>query len=471
MKKSGSVVLLVLVFGGIFFAVLAALSGFVLTENRAQDVTRERAEAFTIAEAGLQYYRWFLSHFAGNTQNGTGHNGPFTIPYADPEGGTAGSYTLSIVGNSACGVIQSIDVTSKGVPTDAPSVSNTLWARYAPPSVAAYSYIIAASVWAGPDRIINGPYHSNGGVRMDGTANAPVTSSLSSWDCTTNFGCNPAQHSAPGVVGSGGNQNLWSYPTPQVDFSSIDFTLLKTTAQTSGKYFARVSSGTGASANIGWHIVFNSNGTYTVKQVTSVTGNTVTPINSTDSTTDYSVIAGEGSANTYTLPSSCGLIFVEDNVWLEGTIPQKVTVVAGDDDQNIQDNAYLRGNLQYAAHDGSDGLTVIARHDVLISGDSPQTMTLNGIFIADNGAFGRNLFLNGSKCNSSYEPRTQLNILGTTVSSLRTGTQWSPISCGSGTAAGYLGRIDSFDRQNVVNPPPFTPITSTQWQFVSWQQK
>jgi hypothetical protein len=100
------------------------------------------------------------------------------------------------------------------------------------------------SVWAGDDRVINGPYHSNGGVRMDGTANAPVTSSLSSWLCTDDFGCSHNQ-TKDGVFGSGPNQDLWSYPTPQVDFSGIvaDFSALKTKAQASGLYFTRYSSG------------------------------------------------------------------------------------------------------------------------------------------------------------------------------------------------------------------------------------
>ena len=98
--------LLVIVFGGIFLAMLTAFSSFVLVENRAQDISRSRAEAFGIAEAGLDYYRWFLSHFPGDMTNGTGQSGPYTIPYSDPEGGITGTYTLSIVGNNSCGTIQ-----------------------------------------------------------------------------------------------------------------------------------------------------------------------------------------------------------------------------------------------------------------------------------------------------------------------------------------------------------------------------
>lgn len=468
-KHHGSITLLVLVFGGVFFTILMALSGFVLVQNHTQELTREKAEAFDIAEAGLDYYRWFLSHFPGNTTNGTGHAGPYVTTYLDPEGGTAGTYSLSVAGNSSCGVVQSIDVTSTGVPNDAAGISSILVARYAAPSVAAYSYIINSSVWAGDDRIINGPYHSNGGVRMDGTPNAPVSSSLSTWDCTSSFGCSPRQSSAHGVVGSGGNQNLWDYPTPQVDFTAIatNFTTLKTKAQASGLYLARysTSSGHNPNPNIGYHLIFNANGTVTVKKVTSVSTLDVQPINTTDGSSDYTLINNETNYQTLTLPSQCGLIFVEDNTWIEGVIPSKVTLVVADvADQGIYPDVVLHGNITYASNDGTDGFTVIGAHNILIAPDSPTNMTLNGIFVAQSGAFGRNLY----DCPGSYEPKGTLTILGTTVSNLRTGTKWMN-GC-YGDDAGYQTRVDAFDRQNSTNPPPFTPTTSTQWQFVDWRQ-
>jgi hypothetical protein len=475
----GSVMLLVVIFGGIFFTMLTAFASYVLVENRAQDIARSRAEAFNIAEAGLDYYRWFLSHFPGDITNGTGHDGPYVVPYSDPESGVAGTYTLTIASNNSCGSVQSIEVTSKGTPSGAPNISSTLAARYAAPSVAAYSYIVGSSVWAGSDRIINGPYHSNGGVRMDGTANAPVSSSLSTWNCTSSFGCSPDQPSAPGVVGTGGNQNLWEYPIPQMDFSGIaaNFSALKSAASANGIYLPQYSSGNvqGAAYKKGYHLIFNSNGTVTVKRVTSINKLTnVYPIDYSSSyTDDYTVINNETSYNTYTIPSGCGLIFVEDNTWIEGVVPSKVTVVAaGVVDSSFKPDIILRGNITYGSADGTSGLTVISSHNILISGDSPQNMTLNGIFVAQSGAFGRNFYRYalGGGCNGTYEPRGTLTILGTTVSNLRTGTAWTN-GCGTGVSAGYQTRIDSFDRQNATSPPPFTPMISTQWKFVDWQQK
>jgi hypothetical protein len=481
--------LLAIVFGAIFLTILGALSGMVIIENSQQNRTAGNYKAEGIAEAGLEYYRWHLAHFPTDLENGTGQPGPYTVTYYDPETGQSiGTYTLSIAGNSSCGQISSVDITSKGVTSDGSNGTATLFARYAKPTVALYSYILNSSVWAGSDRIINGPYHSNGGIRMDGTANAPVTSSLSSWLCTTSFGCDggsgdpPPNTTEPGVFGAGPNQSLWSYPTPQVDFTAIatDFSSLKATAQASGLYFPRYSSGTtGNNAGRGYHLIFNSNGTVTVRKVSTETNVPSIPVDNQTVTTpqpDYTLISAETNLGTYTIPANCGLIYVEDNTWIEGTIPSEVTVVAANTvTAGITPNIMLPNSITYSNPSGVSGLTAISANDVLITPDSPQNMTLDGIFIAQAGAFGRNYYGEDPTgryytCPNAYEPRGTLTIHGTTVSNDRTGTKWIN-GCPNGAAAGYQTRIDAFDRQLSTNPPPFTPTISTIGQFVNWFQE
>lgn len=469
--------LLGLVFGAIFFGLLSALTSFVLLQNRLQDQKDAQGRAFAIAEGGLEYYRWFLAHYPGNTENGTGSNGPFTIPYYDPEGTQLGSFELTLNANSACGETTSIDIVSKGWTLDMPLVTKTVSARYAQPSVGMYSYVLNDSVWAGDDRVILGPYHSNGGIRMDGTANSSVTSSVATWRCDSSYGCSPTQNSAPGVLGDGPNQSLWSYPVPQVDFAAIaaDFSSLKTTAQSEGLYYPRYSTTNNPNAAAYWHgyhLTFNANDTVTVRRVTSTTQLEVIPVNPAETLdTDRALISNETLYETRSIPSSCGLIFVEDNVWVDGTIPSKVTLVAANTSSSLSPNAYLRNNVVYENTDGSSGLTLIAENNVLVAPNAPSTMTLNGIFIAQNGAFGRNLYLNSSRsaCHSSYEPKTALTILGTTVSNKRTGTKWTGVSC-SGGYAGFGTRTDSYDEQMAIDPPPFTPIVSTDYELMDWRE-
>ncbi len=463
--------LLALIFGAVFLTVFGGLSFYVLSGNKLQTHNSASVKAFALAEAGLEYYRWHLAHYPNDMQNGTGVAGPYTLNYSDPEAGVTGTYTLTIDGNESCGQLTSVDIESVGRSSDAPTVSRTLSARYARPSVGTFSYILNDSVWAGDDRVILGPYHSNGGVRMDGTANSGVSSSLSTWNCTSSYGCSPTQSSAPGVVGSGPNQSLWEYPVPQVDFGAIaaDFGTLKTLAQSEGLYYARYSSGTNQNTNNYWRgyrLTFNANGTVTVRRVNTLTNLGVTPVNTADDTDDWALIANDSAYETRAIPSDCGLIFVEDNVWIEGTIPSKITVVAANVvNAGVEPNAYILNNVQYQATDGTDGLTLMAERNVLISPSAPNSLTLNGIFIAQNGAFGMNAY---DSCTYADKTGT-LTILGTTVSNKRTGTQWTSF-CG-GYHKGYQNRIDSYDRYVATDPPPFTPVVSQDYQFVDWREE
>jgi len=468
--------LLGIVFSAVFLTILGGLSSFILTENRLQDLKRAQSEALAVAEGGLEYYRWYLAHNPGDLTHGTGEAGPYDIEIPDPEGGIAGTASLSIGGNVSCGITTSIDIASTGTSARDASASRTVVGRYALPTVAQFSYVLNSSVWAGGDRIINGPYHSNGGVRMDGTANAPVTSSQATWNCTTGFGCNPGQPTAPGVVGNGPNQDLWNYPVPQVNFEAIaaDFSDLQTLAETEGIFLGRYSSGNGGVAyHKGYHLIFNGDGTVTVQRVTNEYVMQSVPISNPSAglVDDYTRIRNESAYDTYQIPADCPLIFVEDHTWIEGSVNGKVVVVAADvDHTGVAPYVIVPNNITYTAYDGSAGLTVIAEDDVLIGPTSPQDMTLNGIFIAQGGAFGRNLYT----CSyPSYDDKGTLTILGTTVSNLRTGTKWtySGYGCGSNRTSGYQTRIDAFDRRLVSDPPPFTPAVSPGYEFVEWREE
>jgi hypothetical protein len=273
------------------------------------------------------------------------------------------------------------------------------------------------------------------------------------------------------VWGAGPNQTLWSYPKPQVDFSAItaDFSSLKTTAQAQGIYFARYSNGNGGvSFYKGYHLKFKSDGTVDVYRVGSEYNNTIyAAADGSSDTSDYTQIKNETLYGNYAIPAGCRLIYVEDHVWVDGVVANKVTVVSADiAHSGVDTNVMLPGNLTYATNDGKAGITVIAEKNVLITPDSPTNMTLNGIFIAQSGAFGRNLY----DCPSSFEPKGTLTMYGTTVSNKRTGTKWMN-GCGNGSDAGYQSRTDTYDRKLSTDPPPFTPYTSSDYSFIDWRQK
>lgn len=495
--QSGITTLLVIAFMGIFLLIMGTITSFAFEESKYGRALLGREQALHVAESGLEYYRWFLAHSPGNLTNGTGAAGPYSYEVDDPEtSASIGTASVSVAASTQCGQIQYIDLTSTGRATANPGFPRTLFARYMRKSVANYSYLLNSNVWAGPDRTITGPYFSNGGIRMDGTNNSDVLSPVTSWSCDSNYGCSPTQSSANGVVGSGSGSILWQWGSnvSSIDFSGMQANMsnLKTYAQNNGGlYFAPLA---GTATSRGYHLIFNSNGTVTVKQVTSTTAVPSYSADLTDSNrvsdtnawnygwtqTEYSIINTESSGTTYTIPASCSLIFVEDHAWIEGVVKGKVTVAVGtpSDGTATMPSVYLPNNISYATNDGTSGLTVIAEGNVLIPLNSPDTMSLHGIFVAQGGHYGRNYYTSNaayayygyavSSGYNSYVLRSQLTTQGTVVSNYRTGTSW--VSSGV-TTSGYQNRIDAYDQLQATDPPPFTPASTVDYNFAVWKEQ
>lgn len=473
--SKGSVVITTLVFATIFVMLVSGLTGYVVVQKKATQATELKEKALQIAEAGLDYYKWRLAHDPTDMQDGTGAMGPYVHDFADPEGGIVGQFSLDISGTSTCNTLSYVDITSTGYTTEEPNLSRVVYGRYARPSVAEYAYLINSSVWVGGDREIYGPYHSNGGIRMDGINHSIVTSAQATWSCTSSFGCNPAS-TTQGVFGAGLNYSLWQYPVSTIDFAgiTIDIANIKTLAQSSGLYFPQVS---GATPRRGYRVVINPDKTLDVWEVTDSDR-----IWSYDNISDpsspwnqrYEVVASETFMGTYALPESCSVVFFEDRVWIEGQVNGKMTIVSGDvTNPNFNTDVILNGNITYVNGNGVDGLTLIAQQNIRVPLISPDSMELNGIFIAQEGNFGRNHYVTtGSKdvptAYDAYVTQSLLTVTGTIVANGRVGTKWVD---GSGnTLSGYENRINSYDSNLADAPPPLTPYVSDDYGFILWRE-
>ena len=477
--SNGYLLILVLVFGSIFFTIISSFTVFIVTQSRLISQRVEFETAGQIAEAGLNYYKWYLAHYPNDVTNGTGLPGPYVGIYNDPEGGAIGQYSLTIASTTYCGDVASIRVTSVGNTYKQPNVKRTMTARYDKPTVADYAFILNSNVWAGPDREVNGPYHSNGGIRFDGTNNGSVTSGQTTWSCDGSYGCSPTGN-RNGVFTTTGNPNtaLFDYPASNIDFGgiTIDLTQMKTRAQNNGGLYIAPSGGT----NAGYRLTFNSNNTVTVRRVTATIQHRGNATGATsDWTNERNIINTSTLVGTYTVPTACPLIFVEDKIWLEGTVASRVAIAAANPSSaSINPSIILQGNITYTSAT-SAGLLAIAEQDVLIGVDVPDTMYINGIYIAQLGKYGRNLYCGStSHCDSSnllpnsptdYRPyaiQTSENFNGTIVSNGRVGTQWVS---GATTVSGFRDRYNTYDRNLVTNPPPLIPSTSDDYEFSDWQ--
>jgi len=499
-SRSGIISVTALVFIGIFVFILIGLANLSLLQKRVEVSKEEGSKALAMSEAGLEYYRWRLGHYPNDVQDGTGVPGPYIHDFFDPEGSSTGKYSLDITGNYQCGTLASVDVVSTAWTNAHPEIQKTITGRYMRPSVSNYSYILDSSVWVGEDRVIYGPYHSNGGINFDGTNFSSVTSKQTTWNCTTDY-CTPAEPNAPGVTGGGPGSTLWKSPVPQIDFNIVsqnlsDIYRLNTASTTPsvcnvgqglGCYFPR-TTGTAK----GYQVVFNSDGTFALYRV-----NTVETIRgckppgacgcSSGAWTDEQiVIANSGSGGncpyspsagartligTFAPPTSCKLLYFDDNVWMEGSVNGKITVIAASSTSTTNPNIYLRNNINYTPTDGtSDGLTALAEDSVLVPLDSPNNLTVNGVFIAQLGYFGRDYYNNSCSSPNAMAAKysacayqNQMNIYGTIVSKGRVGTKW-------GTVSGYATRIDDYDSSLFNDPPPLTPYTEDTYKFVQWTQ-
>jgi hypothetical protein len=469
-SERGQLLVLVLVFGSIFIVLITGLISSMIGQSQAVAVQVELQKASEIAEAGLNQYKWLLAVSPATTSiDGV------TQVYEDPELGPVGEYTIDITSQMYCGEVSSIDVTSRANTLAKPNVVAELSATFRQPSVADYSFIYNNTMWYGSTRVITGPVHGNGGIRMQGIHNSTVASAIASFTCDNLTGCSP-----PTVVGGvyGGHPNptpsLFEYPVANIDYSGITGNLNEMRAQAinAGIWYGPASPG-----SEGYQVVFQGDGTFDLYEVTSTVGY---PAYSSYEGwhTERNVINGRSFVSNHAIDPLCPVLYFEDDVWLLGDITGKVSLAAADPNTSVPVNIVIDGSVDYVPGTNA-GLLAIARTDVDLGMDVPDNMIANGIYVAQNGRFGRNQYcfndcawwVSGDQgLPSSLDPynlRTSLTRLGTVVSNLRGGSAWQN---GASTASGFESRVTSYDSDQVESPPPFTPVTNEAYEIYNWQQ-
>src|SRR3989344_8176061 len=252
--SKGLILLNVLLFGVIAIIVTTALINWATTMLRSSKQLGHREQAFQIAEAGIDYYRWHLAHAQNDYTDGiaTTTNGPFLHDFKDKDGNIVGQFSLTITPPSTGSTI--VIIKSKGAVVEDPLVSRTIQTTLGIPSLAKYSVVANDVMRFGDGTEVFGPIHSNNGVRFDGLAHNIVTSAVAEYndpDHGGQFGpmefgvhthitpVDPEPPSSvplrPDVFGAGR-----TFPVPAVDFDGFTYDLanLKTVAQNDGLYFA-----------------------------------------------------------------------------------------------------------------------------------------------------------------------------------------------------------------------------------------
>jgi hypothetical protein len=456
--NKGAIVILVLVFGSVFVLIFGGLIGVIFLQDRQSRQRSAYNESLAIAEAGANYARWHLAH-APNNYDFSG-----TYDYDDPEGGVVGQFSLEITSLGECSTI--VTMKSIGWTQNYPNLKRTVSIRYGRPSLAQYAFLTNSDVWFGEEEELQGPFHSNGGIRMDGTQNSICTSAKETYTCQPMHGCSPAQ-TKPGIwgTGNGGSDGLWEFPVPAVDFNAIttDLAQLKTKAQNGGYYF-------GPSGTFGYHVKFKNNGTFDLYRVTRLKAN----VNGRDtqgvSHYESNDIDRESFLQSYPLATGeCGvqnLIFIEDNkVWVDGVVKEKATIAAARFPDNPSTNAsiIINGNLT-RADPKATMVGLIAQKNILIPLYSPNVLEIQAVMMAQKGAVQRYYY------SSSYNPyhlRNRIMVRGSIITNQI--WTWSWVGGGGSIISGYENTESYYEPALIYEPPPFFPV-SGDLQFISWEE-
>lgn len=438
----------------LFSLVMLSVVSYAALQLRAVRGTVAREQAFHVAEAGINYYQWRLAHFPTDYTDGTGNPGPYVHDFVDKNTNEViGQYSLNITPPPVGSTVVTIE--STGWTTQNPNTTRTITTRYGVPSLARYGFLTNSDVWIGDSETVSGQMHANGGIRFDGTGNSPIQSARLSYTCQSYHG-SPCPANRPGVWGSAdaATQGYWDYPVPGIDFSGLtsDLAQMRTDAQADGIY-------RGSSGAQGYSVVFNSNGTVSVYRVNSLrshaTGTDVNG-NSHSENLDYN---SRTHLSTSALPSN-GIMFLEDRVWVEGTVNGRVTVAAARLPYNPSSapSIIIPNSVVYAAKDGTNSLGLIAQKDVLISYFAPSNLEINAAIVAQNGSAQRYYFSGNVKNN--------LSVYGS-VMSFGVWT-WSWVNSSGNIVSGYTHTSTVYDTHLLYAPPPKFPLTTDGYQQLTW---
>ena len=447
-----------------FLASVVGVAAFDLLLSEQKRIRSQigAVNAFQIAEAGINYYRWHLAHAPDDYQDDTGGPGPYVHDYTDNVGNVIGQFSLDITPPPLGSTIATIK--STGYLTTNPNNSRTITVEMGIPSFSNFAVVANDVMRFGVGTETFGPIHSNFGIRYDGVAHGLVTSSVTDYDDPDHSGANEdgvhTHEPDPNAVFLGGTQ----FPVPVVDFNGItaDLAQMKVDAQANGVY--RPPSGTN-----GYYVHFNTDNTFDLYTVTSLASCSyqwwIWWFN-------WSNVLSIGTTNVDTLglgyPAN-GLIFLEDDVWVGGQINNnQVTVVAAEEPLATGNaNIFINEDLTYTFNDGTDVIGLIAQNDVATTFYSEDDLEIDAALIAQKGFVGRYYYAarsgpyNPANCGDNVN-RDTITLDGAIATNDRYGFAYT-----DGT--GYINRILNFDANLTFGPPPSFPTTG-EYSLLSWDE-
>jgi hypothetical protein len=463
----GSILVYGLVIMFVISIVLTSIIGFIISQTKYALQVHAREQAFQIGESGIHFYRWYLAHqVEGRTAQQVadfwatgspyGVNDPYEADYTDPAGAAVGKYSIEVTPPDAGST--SVTVRSTGWTYRYPDAKRTIEVRFRRPSWSEYTVVTNENLRFGVGTEVFGRVHSNQGIRFDGVAHNIVTSAISDYNDPDHLGGNefavhthdvPVDPLPPAAVPS--RPDVFEagriFPVAAVDFNGMlgDLSYMKSEAQagTNGSlYFNNASQGR--------HIILKTNDTFDIRTVQSFNAQT-------NQINNYN-----GGWSNHPIPDD-GIIYVENNVWLEGTVEsRRVTVVAANLISASKKTMYLGRDVRYTNYDCSEMIGLIGQQDVEVYRDSNDILRLDASLIAQLGRVGRSNYVGPTAI------RDTITVYGAIASNQRYGFAYADTL--GNHVSGYQNRNLYYDNNLLYCPPPYFP-TGTQYEMDLWKEQ
>jgi len=447
-NRKGNILLFVMVFGAISFSVIIiGVAGYAISENRASVDKHNSEMAFQIADAGINYSRWHLAHNKTDYYDGhsTSTPGPYVHDYKNKDGTIIGHFSLEIGAPLSGSTI--VIVTSTGWLNVQPNTKRKIKVKLGFPALTDYSLLTGTDVWIGSMESTHGKFQANGGVRFDGTGDALIASAMATYTCKSYHGCSNV--TKPGIWGTGGPTQYWSFPAPAVDFTAVtaDLAQIQDASDPDKGGLNFTSSG-----QQGWRLQFTSSSQIIAHKVLTTSCFQARDVGASTDFWPCIDISTQDTGTTYSMPSN-GYIYVDDNVWVDGVVKGRAVIGT-----SAGKNIMINGNLTYLAKDGTNVLGLIADQNVLIPKNSPDVLEVDAALLAQNGAAKRYYYANNTK--------TSLLIYGSIISDKIWTWNWQS---GDSIVSGYRNTNSTYDANLTYGPPPGFPVGS-QYNLISWEE-
>lgn len=437
----------------VFIAFATAIISLSLSNVKMANLHNRRITSMSIAEAGINYYLWHLAH--DNTdycdggecppQNPDGSYGPFNHDYKDQSGSILGNYQIYVTPPTAGNSITTVKVTGQVAGSN---TTRTVVSTIGMPSYTKYTLLVNDSeLWVGDGEKVTGSVFVNhSGVRMDGE----VTGDTYSTEQT--YWSNMFDSTHPGIWGSGTFGGAKLFPVPQIDFNqlNVDMLNIRNAAKDLGEgdYYDTTNSH-------GYHIVLSPDG-YHLYKVTSYRSNK-NHAQHLSIVTETDIGPGLGIHN---YPED-GIVFLEDNVWVEGTVDNdKITIIAADPEANggQKKRIVIPNNVKYTNYDGNDKIGLITQTNILLTRNAPYNLEIDAAMIAKDGEI---------RIENYNQIKGNIRVYGSLAHN--TGLIWT-YSSGGSIISGYKTTETIIDQNNVLNPPPKFPLTGS-YAILSWREE